>query len=67
MQYAKDNGFVKMKLADTKRVSYDIYLTMPFDRAFERVFWGDRFVNLIVCEGYRLNLSPLSNSFTILS
>lgn len=63
MQYAKDNGFVKMKLADTKRVSY----YYAFDRAFERVFWGDRFVNLIVCEGYRLNLSPLSNSFTILS
>ena len=39
-QYAKDNGFVKMKLTDTKRVSYDIYLTMPLIERL-REFFGE--------------------------
>lgn len=38
MQYAKDNGFVKMKFADTKRVSYDIYLTMPLIERLKEFF-----------------------------
>lgn len=37
-QYAKDNGFVKMKLTDTKRVSYDIYLTMPLIERLKEFF-----------------------------
>ena len=41
-QYAKDNGFVKMKLTDTKKSELWYLSYYAFDRKVERVFWGDR-------------------------